>query len=331
VLLTKESDEQIRRLRALGVNCLSLRVIWLQESFDSVDVHPGFATPPDDCIRHIVRLCHSMGMKAMISLQVDFADPMKGGSFRWRGQIAPALGEGGGSDEAWRRWFASYEKFALHYAQVCAESGADILCLGSEMISATTQFAQPWREMIQKVRAVFRGGLTYQANWSPLQYAFGGWGAARLVKQNQWNAEYRTVKFWDALDWAALCAYFPLTDKPNPGQEELVANWQVWLEDLRAWQREMQKPVLFSEVGYQAADRGAIEPWRTPLSTLPNPDLQARCYEAFLKTFFEEPWVAGIFWWMACPPKEWDVDKHGAGYPFLGKPAEDVVRSWFTK
>ncbi|NCO32895.1 MAG: hypothetical protein AUJ92_10905 [Armatimonadetes bacterium CG2_30_59_28] len=331
VLLTKESDDQIRRLHALGVNCIAFRVTWLQESFDSVDLHPGFATPSDDSVRHVVHLCHSLGMKAMVALLVDFADHTKGGSYRWRGQIAPAAAEGGGADEAWKQWFDSYEKFALHYAKLCEESGADVFSFGAEMTNATTQFDQPWRELIRKVRDIYRGTLTYQANWSPLQYAFGGGGAASLVKQNQWNAEYKTVKFWDALDCAALSSYFSLTDKRNPGLEELAANWQVWLEDLRAWQREIKKPVLFSEVGYQSADRGAIEPWRTPLSTLPNPDLQARCYEAFLKTFYEESWVKGICWWMACPPKEWGVDKHGGGYPFLGKPAEEVVRRWFGK
>jgi hypothetical protein len=128
-------------------------------------------------------------------------------------------------------------------------------------------------------------------------------------------------------------AYWKLTEAPNPTLAELGAALQKERATLRAWHDKLpekaKKPILFSEVGYHSADGTAGHPWdRNALKSLPNPDLQARCFEAFLNTFAAEPEVAGIFWWAQCPPGEWGVDDRGAGHPFLGKPAEDVLRRY---
>ncbi len=364
IMATRWSDERLAEVRDLGANWVALRVTWVQDAYNTTRIQPGFQTQSDEAYAHAVKRCHDLGMKVMVALIVDFKDPSRGGAWRWRGQIDPESAAVGSQQSSvtsnqspvasgqtpaagsptpphsqtptppyppgnWGKWFRSYERFAVTYANRSQEWGADAFCLGTEMTSATAKFEKPWREIIRKVRDAYKGPVTYQANWSPLTYNNANVRGPELLRKNTWNAEYRTVKFWDALDYASLCAYFSLSAKPSPSQEELDAGLAEWREDVRAWQKTVGKPVIFTEVGYQSADRGATEPWQTPLGTPANPALQARCFEAFFRVLGTEPWVAGVFLWVVCPPDEGGMDPKGTGYVFLGKPAEEVVRRWF--
>ena len=69
--------------------------------------------------------------------------------------------------------------------------GVELMCVGTELTSSVRYEAR-WREVIARVRSVYEGPLTYAANW---------------------HDEYLDIKFWDALDYAGLDPYFPLSDK----------------------------------------------------------------------------------------------------------------------
>ena len=321
VFLTPPSDTQLLRLKETGMNWVALRVAWSQEGYNTWEIAPNFATPTDAAIGHVVRECHRLGMKVTLALMVDFADDNRGGAWHYWGQLAPgdketdAEGKAVDAAEGWKRWFASYEPFLLRYAKVAQAVDADMLCIGNEFATATTH-EKEWRNLIAKTRPLYKGPLTYQAmSFTVL--------------------EYQTIKFWDALDYIGMNGYWKLTDAPNPSREELEAALQKERATIRAWYdklpKKMQKPILFSEVGYHSADGTASHPWeRNSLKALPNPDLQARCFAAFLKVFGHEPDIAGIFWWAECPPGEWGMDDRGAGHPFLGKPAEEVLREFYA-
>lgn len=320
--LTAPSDAQLKRLKKAGINWVSLRVAWSQEGYNTWNITPNFATPTDEAIEHVVHESHRLGMKVMIALMVDFADDNRGGAWHFWGQLAPgdkekdADGKPIDAAEGWKRWFASYERFLLKYAKIAQESGADMLCIGNEF-STATKHEKEWRHMIAKTRRLYQGPLTYQAMSFNI-------------------LEYRDIKFWDALDYIGMNGYWRLTTNLNPSSEELEKALQKERTTLQTWHSKlpetMKKPILFTEVGYHSADGTATSPWeRHSLKTLPNPDLQARCFEAFLNTFGNEPWQAGIFWWAECPPGEWGVDDRGAGHPFLGKPAEQVLRRFSQK
>jgi uncharacterized protein YjeT (DUF2065 family) len=317
--LTEASDAQLRRFKRVGLNSVSVRVAWSQEGYNSTEIAPNFATPTDESIAHVVRFSRDLGMKTMIALMVDFTDDNLGGTWRWWGQIAPGEGEkntdGTPLDpaEGWKRWFASYEKFLLHYAHIAEASKADMLCIGNEFVSASTHEAE-WRGLIAKVRKIYKGKLTYQAHGGTPGY----------------EGEYKQIRFWGLLDYIAMNGYWKLTDALNPSSAELETALQQQRDEIRAWYAKLpiaqRKPILFSEVGYHSADGTASHPWeRNALATVANPALQARCFEAFLKTFEPEPWNAGVFWWVQSPPGETGIDTNGAGHPFLGKPAAAVL------
>ena len=94
-----------------------------------------------------------------------------------------------------------------------------MLCIGAELTTAASGHEQSWRDIIAQCRARYRGPLTYQANWSSLSYSIDT--APQLAASGQWQGEYRAVRFWDALDYACVCAYFPLSRTPHPSLSEL--------------------------------------------------------------------------------------------------------------
>ena len=326
VLLSEGSDARIDSLPVLGATWVSLRVTWQQTKFDVPSLYPCYFTPSDDALGHAVRRLHARNLKVMVTLVVDLADETgsdwRPGGGKWRGRIEFP------TDELWDQWFEAYERFALHYARLCQELHVDLLCLGVELTLCSTSQEGRWRDLIAKARAVYRGLLTYQANWSPVTYDRS---PAALIKAKQWQSEYRQVGFWDALDYAAVCTYFPLVADPRPSQQQLEAGWKLWLGDLRDWQTSHGRPVLLNEMGYHSCDGAAVRPWEHRMTGNVNFALQRDCYEAFMKTFWDEPWVAGVYWWFVGHPEESGVDENRTGFPFLGKPAEEVVRRWFTR
>jgi len=57
-------------------------------------------------------------------------------------------------------------------------------------------------------------------------------------------------------------------------------------------------------------------------------NLQARCYEAIFRAFYDKPWFEGMYWWK--------VGRNGFGGPDdtsltpWGKPAMAVIRKWYV-
>ncbi|HEV8631185.1 MAG TPA: hypothetical protein VGV61_12780, partial [Thermoanaerobaculia bacterium] len=87
--------------------------------------------------------------------------------------------------------------------------------------------------------------------------------------------------------------------------------------------------VVFTEVGYPAADWGARRPWELPAGAATNPQLQADAYAAFLEAVWPQPWLGGAYWWkwFSAPGGEAAEDPFG----FAGRPAEEVVRSAWAR
>lgn len=108
--------------------------------------------------------------------------------------------------------------------------------------------ADHWASAIAAVRGVYRGKLTYAANFD----------------------QYRDVGFWDRLDLIGINAYFPLRgmhDERPPDDEllaELTAGWRSVLDEIQAFQKAEKlrdRPVVFTELGYTDRANSAVHPW----------------------------------------------------------------------
>ncbi len=294
------ADQALEELAATGATWISLIVTCYQETVSSTQIQclTDSRTPTDADLIHAIQQAKSLGLKVMLKPHVDLNnDPT-----HWRGDI------NFGSDEAaWSAWFASYQNFIVHYAQLAQAHGVDQFCVGTELQGTTHREIQ-WRQIIAAVRAVYSGPLVYAAN-PP--------------------SEYTTIQFWDALDLIGVDAYFPLTNKTDPTLEELIAGWQAPLAQLEALSQQWGKPVVFTEVGYRSVDGANMAPWDW---SSPGPvDLQeqADCYQALVTVVQNRSWIQGFFIWV------WYTDPDQGGptdtsYTPHAKPAEAILRCFFT-
>ena len=251
-------------------------------------------TVDDKALVHTINKAHSLGMKVMLKPHVD----VKTGE--WRGDIIPGL-----------EWFDSYKKYIIHYARLAAEYNVELFCVGTELINTTIPLWQgQWRDIIKGVREIFNGWLVYSANWN----------------------EYKDVNFWDRLDFIGIDAYFPLTGKKDPTKEELISAWKVNAMDIDRWLKEkgLNKPVIFSEIGYCSADTTNTQPWVTFSDTVKDKidqQEQVDCLEAMFTVCPAYPWFKGFYLWSYFPQERWSP----LGFIIRGKKAEEVFADWLKR
>ena len=258
----------------------------------------------DEGLETTVRLARQHGVETLLKPHVWLSQPSEGA---WRAEI-------GMDDEAdWAQWFASYRRFALHYAALAERLQIPVYCVGTELHRTVRERPDDWRRLIAEVREVYSGKLTYAANW---------------------YREVDEVPFWDALDMIGVQAYFPLSTAPVPTVEELEAGWRPHAAALAALAERHGRPILFTEVGYVSRPGAAAEPWLWPENLAGEApveaglEVQARAYEAFFRTFWDRPWVAGAYFWKWYPRLAPDASARVDFSP-QGKPAERVLRHWY--
>ena len=283
-----------------GADWISIAPGWYQESSTSNRIRPHPSrTPPDDDIRRLIERCRAAGLRVMLKPFVDSNDEV------WRGDFRPA-------DPT--AWFAEYARMLSAYADLAAQTNVDLLCVGSDLGFSEAALTTEWRTLIADTRRRYNGPLTYAASHAP-SAGLGG---------------YAGVPFWDDLDFIGVNAYFPLADRLI-SHVQLADAWNVWLDEIDRWRegRKLDRPVIFTELGYRSAATAATEP-RAADPVAPHevdPELQAKLYTAFFGLPYRRDALQGVFWW------RWDpdaTDAENAAFAPNGKPAESVLRRAYT-
>ena len=238
-------------------------------------------------VRRIAREMGARGVGVIVKPQVWVGDGT------WSADVDPG---------DWTLWEAGYRAFALHWAGVAAEVGADVFVVGTELAAAAEARGDFWRGLVADVRAVYPGRVTYAANWD----------------------RYDKVPFWDALDLVGVQAYFPVDGRGGPS-----AAWARHGDALAAFAARAGRPVLFTEAGYRPSADAAREPWLWDSDAAPDPALQARLYAALFEATWAEPWFEGVLVWKWLPPAP-PGERGGDGFDVRGQPAAEVVRRWFA-
>lgn len=289
-------------LTATGGNYAGVLVTQYQQTKTSTTIFPTNQTPSDAALVSAIQQLHSHGVKVMLKPHIDPQD----GS--WRGEFAPT---------DINAWFASYKTFIVNYATLAASNGVEMLCIGTEFKTLTgSAYLAQWTDIINSIRRVYTGKLTYAANAT-----FAG-------------DEFTSVSFWDQLDVLGLDGYFPLTNKSDPTIAELIAAWNhnannqniVSLVTNFAAAHPI-KPVIFTEIGYRSAAGANKAPWDWSQTSTPDNLEQQNCYEAMYQVWSQQPGlpVKGHFWWA------WDVTPPAVGdtgYNPRNKPAQTVLENW---
>lgn len=286
------SAESLRELKTLGVNWISITPFGFHRGEPAISFGGSRVWETDESLAAVTKQAHELGLKVMLKPHV------------WgRGELSMETW----TDAQWRAWFDDYRRFVEHYATIARDAKVDAFSIGNEQ-KVSSRNEQEWRAIIARVRAIYKGPVTYGANWD----------------------EVFDVKFWDALDFIGVSAYFPLVDSPGPTRQELVAAWQPWLEKLEALSGEWQKPVVFTEIGYRSSDHAAWRQWELKRDAPVNLDAQRAAYEAFFEAVWPQPWFGGAYPW------KWQSYPNHSGpqnndYFLDNKPAEEVVRARYGR
>jgi hypothetical protein len=264
-------DEFARELEALarlGANWVAVHPYATIAADGTVDGSRGLGLGGAEGLAAPIRAAHARGLSILIVPHLAHW----GSPFEWRGAIDFA------EPEARARFFESYGAWIVALARQARE--ADAFSVGSELDRLAGDEG-PWRALIADVRALTGARLTYAANWDA----------------------FERVGFWDALDAVGVQGYFPLCDEPQPQASDLAAGWARAVARLRAVHLRTGKPIVLTELGYDASPSAAREPWRNAQRLAPQEleqgrALQQACLEAaFAALERERDWLRGAFLW----------------------------------
>lgn len=246
-----------------------------------------------------IRMAHEAGVKVMLKPQVWIP---RG----WTGTLDFT------SEEDWAKWETAYEKYILRFAALADSMQTDMFCFATEFNNAIQKRPQFWNGLILKIRQIYKGKLTYSANW------------------DDWDK----APFWSELDYIGLGGYFPLVAATTPDVEQLKDAWQPVKKRLQEFSKQQDKPVLFTEFGYLSVDSCGWRNWeleRGIQNRKVNQQAQANCYEALFSTFRHEDWWAGGFLWKWFPNMRGHEGYPERDYTPQGKKGEGTVRKWYGK
>jgi hypothetical protein len=227
-------------------------------------------------------------------LGVGFLPIVAGKRWEWRGEFEP-------EDRA--TWFATYTRWITDLARDAQAIGAREFVVATEFTKLYRR-TKEWSHVLAGVRDVFSGPLVVAVNWSDLD-----------------------VGFWEDADAIGVSAYFPLTVHDATSQDDLDAAWRDLREKILRVARAHGRPVHISEIGYPSMTHAAARPWDGTTPAPPDPELQARCFEAFRRAWEGVRELVRVNVWAASDPRAEDP----RGFGIFGKPAEAVIHRMFRE
>ena len=254
----------------------------------------GAGSENDESIVHCAWAAHETGMEVMIKPQVWPWDS-------WTGEVKM------NSDKDWELFFDRYYRWIRHYALLAEIHNAEMLCIGVEFSKATLARPDGWRKMINDIRKIYSGKITYAANW---------------------GQEFEQCQFWDALDFIGLNCYYPLSNSQQLDQQEIEKGFSKTMDKVGRIAERAGKPVVFTEMGFRSCEKAFQNPHAEADGRPPSNETQANCYKAMIKGLENRPWFQGVLLWK-WPAYMDDAQYDPIGFTPLGKPAEGLTKDWF--
>ena len=178
--VTSAALSAMRAIAATNANSISLapRIFMQTGTSNNVIVDPN-KTESDANIAAAIANAHALGLEVMLKLMLTGLDGTN------QARLTP-------SDPA--AFFASYKTVLVHFATIAQQSGTESSSIGNELQVLTgPQYRSYWVDLIDFVRAVYHGTITYSAA----------------------TDEAINVSFWDKVDVIGINAYPPLTTSLN--------------------------------------------------------------------------------------------------------------------
>lgn len=286
--ITPQAEGSLREMAALEVNWVTLAWAALQDTAQSTVIDWRESTVTDDEIRHVVARSRELGLKVCLKPVVNCADGT------WRAHIGFFDRDVPG-EPTWAQWFASYTEYVIHHAALAEELGADLFCIGCEMVRADAQEAH-WRDLIAQVRTVYSGPITYNAD----------------------KYQEDRLTWWDAVDVISSSGYYP------------AGEWETHLDRVEAVVTTHDKPFLFIEAGCPSREGSPARPNDWLLRGAPSESAQAGYLDEMLTAGARRPWLSGYVLW-DWPATLYPAAEAAANddYCVYGKAGAGVVRAHY--
>jgi hypothetical protein len=315
---SREGLDQIGQMQALNVNAVAAHVTCVQETYYSTRIFQDFEhTPGDAEVRAWITAARAAGLQVMLK---PIIEPMDG---IWRGWVAPP-GDGGvfgGAKPGYReKWLASVKQMLLHYAGLAQAAKTDSFCLGSEYHRADG-WNREWRDILQAVRAVYRGPVTYEF-------------VPQSLRERKLAPD--AGDWWRELDFLGYSVY-PSTTRQEPTVDDFVKAMEPEREVVAQLGAEYGLPVVLAEIGCRSTVAGGADAAGYRAQGRYDGTVQRRYLDAVCRVFGAEPACRGIYWW------KWDehqpqhrpnyyTDTAGdQGFTLTGKPAAETLRACYAR
>lgn len=197
----------------------------------------------------------------------------------------------------WSNWFNSYTKMQLHFAKLAEETGCEMFIPGCEMVMSEHREME-WRNVIKAIRSEYSGLISYNTD-----------------KYQEGN-----INWWDEVDVISSSGYYPI-DK-----------WDSELDRIEKVVKKFNKPFFFAEAGCMSAKGSKMVPNNWCVSNESDLQGQKDWYQAMFEAISKRDWVEGVSIW------DWkerlykpDSIENAVNYQIYAKPAEAVVKEYFTK
>ena len=209
------------------------------------------------------------------------------------------------TEEDWKTFEKSYEQFIIEFATLAEEVNAKLFCIGTELNSFVSARPDFWKQLITKIKKIYKGKITYAENWDT----------------------FANVPFWNQLDYIGIDAYFPLNDAQTPEINDIKNGWNRHKIKIKALYESKKIPILFTEYGYRSVDFSTKEPWNSDRNlTTVNLKAQENALSAIYEEFWTEDWFAGGFLWKWYDFHDRAGGKGNSRFTPQNKPAESLVK-----
>lgn len=294
------TDYEFRQLGALHANfvCL-LPYAFVKQGNPQVFYNTGhqwWGERPEG-ISTCISIAHSHNLQVMVKPQLWISNGMFTGKLSFD------------SEEEWTLFEESYSAYIFQLLELADSLDAAYFCIGTELELFVQNRKQYWSRLIDSARKIYDGKITYAENWDT----------------------YQNFPYWEKLDALGVNAYFPLSEAMTPSVGDLLKHWNPHYANMKAFSEKKGKPILFTEYGYRSIDFATRRPWESYTNGDANMQVQQNAYEALFQKFWNEPWIAGGFCW------KWFDHQTPPDVPALidftpqNKPAQDVIRQWYSK
>ncbi len=293
-------DDPMRDIISIGANSIAVVPYAFTPPGKSevhFDTHHQWWGESPEGVIETIRRAHHSDIKVMLKPQVWSHG-------HWTGDYSFD------KPDEWKQWESQYQDYIIYFARVADSLAVEWYCIGTEFKTAIRDRPKFWTDLIDSVRNVYSGKITYAANWD----------------------NYDQIPFWDQLDVIGINAYFPLSEAKTPTVRELMSSWDPIRRHLDEFHSLHSLPILFTEYGYLSVDGCAYNTWdlEGKVDNLPiNEQAQANAIEALHRTFYPTKYWQGGFLWKWFPNMRGHEGYPARDYTPQGKVAEQILSECF--